>query len=174
MWIVVGDNDLPGKSINLVSCNLAESLGIITFNTSSMEIKGSLINPMGTKTASTNDTTELTKSVRPPIACISTQHSSVFHSLGKMKAKPIQLHVKPNASPVIQPPRPILYHLKDTFNDVISKMESDDVIESHYRPVKWLSNPVLVPKADGSMRVTVDLKKSQQSTTRHSPPYPQG
>ena len=75
-----------------------------------------------------------------------------------MKAEPIQLHIKPNASPVIQPPRPIPYHLKDTFDDVIHKMEADDVIEPHYEPVTWLSNPVLVPKADGSMRVTVDLR----------------
>ena len=66
-WIVVNDDDLPGKSINLVSCNLAESLGIITFNKPSMEIKGTLINPTGIKTASTDDAIELTKSVRPPV-----------------------------------------------------------------------------------------------------------
>ena len=123
-----------------------------------MEIKGSLINSMGTKTASTDDATELRKSVRPPIAHIITHHPSVFHGLGKMKAKPIQLHIKPNASPVIQLPRPIPYHLKDTFNDVIHKMEADDVIKPHHGPVTWLSNPVLIPKADGSMRVTVDLR----------------
>ena len=37
-------------------------------------------------------------------------------------------------------------------------MEADDVIEPHHGPVTWLSNPVLVPKADCSMRVTVDLR----------------
>ena len=156
-WIVVDDDDLPEKPINLVSCNLTESLGIIT-NTPSMEIKGSLINSMGTKTASTDDANELTKSVRPPIGHIITQHPSIFHGLGKMKAEPIQLHIKPNASPVIQPPRPIPYHLKDTFDDAIHIMEADDVIEPHHGPVTWLSNPVLVPKADGSMRVIVDLR----------------
>ena len=71
-----------------------------------------------------------------------------------MKAELIQLHVKPNASPVIQPQRPSPYHLKDTFDDVIRKMESD-IIEFHHWPV--ISKPVFVPKADGSMRVTVDL-----------------
>ena len=146
------------KPINWVSCNLAEALGIITFNTPSMEIKRSLINSMGTRTASTDDATELTKSVTPPIAHIITQHPSVFHGLGKMKTEPIQLHIKPNTSPVIQPPRPIPYHLNDTFDDAIHKMEADDVIEQHHGPVTWLSNPVLVPKADGSMSVTVDLR----------------
>ena len=73
-------------------------------------------------------------------------------------AEPIHLHIKPNASPVIQPLRLIPYHLKDTFDDAIHKMEADDVIEPHHGPETWLSNPVLVPKADGSMRVTVDLR----------------
>ena len=144
-WIVVDDDDLPEKPINLVSCNLTESLGIITFNTPSMEIKGSLINSIGTKTVSSDDATELTKSVTPPIARIITQHPSVFHGLGKTKAEPIQLYITPNASPVIQPLRPIPYHLKDTFDDAISKMEADDIIEPHHGPVTWLSNPVLVP-----------------------------
>ena len=150
-----------------MSCNLADSLGIVTFNTPSMKIKGSLINSMGTKTASTDDATELTKSVQPPIACIITQHPSVFHGLGMMKVEPIQLHIKPNALPVIQPPRPIPYHLKDTFDDAIHKMEADDVIKPHHGPVTWLSSPVLVPKTDGSMRITVDLrnlKKALQDT----------
>ena len=75
-----------------------------------------------------------------------------------MKAEPIQPHVKPNSSPVIQLPRPIPYHLKDAFDDVIRKMETDDIIEPHHGPVTWLSNPVLIPKADGSMRVTVDQR----------------
>ena len=51
-------------------------------------------------------------------------------------------------------------------------MEADDVIEPHHGPVTWLSNPVLVPKADGSMSYSRS-KESQKSTTRHSPPYPQ-
>ena len=106
-WIVVDEDDLPGSSINFVSCNLAESLGIITFNTPSMEIKGSLIKSMGTKTALTDDATELKKNFfRPPIARIITEHPSVFHGLGKMKAEPIQLYVKPIAPRVIQPQGP--------------------------------------------------------------------
>lgn len=51
-------------------------------------------------------------------------------------------------------------------------MESDDVIEPHLGPVTWLSNPVLVPKADGSMQITVDLRnhnKALQNTHLHIP-----
>ena len=31
-WIVIDDNDLQGNPCNLISCTLAESLGIISFN----------------------------------------------------------------------------------------------------------------------------------------------
>ena len=144
----------------------------ITFNTPSIEIKGSHINSKGTKTASTDDASELTKSVRPPIVRIITQHQWVSHGLGKMKAKRIQLHVKPNTSLVIQPPRPITYHLKDTFDDVIRKKESDDIIEQHHGPVTWLSSPELVPKADGSMRVTVDLRNLNKALQGTHLPIP--
>ena len=127
---------------------------------------------MGTKTASTDDATELKKSVTPPIACIITQNPSVIHGLGKMKAEPIQLHIKPNASPVIQPPRPIPYHLKDTFDDAIHKIEVDDVIELHHGPVTWLSNSVLVPKAVGSVRVIVVLRNLNKALQDPHPPIP--
>ena len=137
-----------------------------------MEIKGSFVNSMGTKTASIDDATELTKSVTPPIARIITKYPSVFHGLGKMKAESIQLHIKPNASPVIQPPRPIPSHLKDTFDDAIHKIEADDVIEPHHGPVTWLSNPVLVTKAYGSTRVTVDLRKLNKALQDTHLPIP--
>eukprot|EP00794_Sanderia_malayensis_P005811 gene5811-6508_t len=41
---------------------------------------------------------------------------------------------------------------------IIQEIESDDVIKQHYGPMTWLANPFLVPKPDGSMRTTVDLR----------------
>ena len=51
-------------------------------------------------------------------------------------------------------------------------MESDDVIEPHHGPVTWLSNPVLVPKADGSMRVIVDLRNLNKALQDTHPLIP--
>ena len=67
------------------------------------------------------------------------------------------------------PPHTIL---KDTFDDAIRKMESDDVIKLHHGPVTWLSNPVLVPKADGCMRVTVDLRNLNKALQDTRLPIP--
>ena len=50
-------------------------------------------------------------------------------------------------------------------------MESD-VTEPHHGPVTWLSNPVLVPKADGSMRVTVDLRNLNKALQETHLPIP--
>ena len=160
-WTVIDDEDLPGKAINLISHSLAESLGIITFNAAN-----------AVNAVAVSDFEELQGSTTPSIASVISQHPSIFHGLGKMKSQPIRLHVKADASPVIQPPRPIPYHLKDAFRRVISDMETDDVIEPHVGPVTWLSNPVLVPKADGSMRITVDLRNLNKALQNTHLPIP--
>ena len=52
------------------------------------------------------------------------------------------------------------------------KWKADDVIEAHHGLVTWLSNQVLVPKADGSMRVTVDLRNLNKSLQDNHLPIP--
>jgi len=64
----------------------------------------------------------------------------------------------PEVKLVIQPLHPIPYYLHDQFQEAIDKME-ENVIENHIGPVTWLSNPVLVPKDDGKLRITVDLRQ---------------
>ena len=51
-------------------------------------------------------------------------------------------------------------------------MEADDVIEPHHGPVTWLFNPVLVPKADGSIKVTVDLRNLNKALQDTHLPIP--
>ena len=51
-------------------------------------------------------------------------------------------------------------------------MEADDVIKPHHGPVTWLSNQVLVPNADGSMRVTVDLRNLNKALQDTHLPIP--
>jgi len=132
-WIVVDKMDLKGNPSNLLSCKLAESLGIITFHSPQSSIHA----------ISTQNTAfqSLQKAVTPDIADILSKYSPVFDGLGKLNADPITLHLDPDAKPIIQPPRPIPFHLQQEFNKVIASMEQEDVIEQHYGPVTWLSNP---------------------------------
>ena len=163
-WIVVDKMDLKGNPSNLLSCKLAESLGIITFHSPQSSIHA----------ISTQNTAfqSLQKAVTPDIADILSKYSPVFDGLGKLNSDPVTLHLDPDAKPVIQPPRPIPFHLQQEFNKVIASMEQEDVIEQHYGPVTWLSNPVLVPKPDGGIRITVDLRSLNKALKNPHLPIP--
>ena len=51
-------------------------------------------------------------------------------------------------------------------------MEDNGVIEQHSGPVTWLANPVLVPKPDGNIRITVDLRGLNQALQNPHLPIP--
>ena len=114
----------------------------------------------------------LLSSTHPSVANILAKYESVFAGLGKLKANPVHFHLKPNAKPGIQPPRHIPYHLQARFDKLICDMKDDGVIEQHSGPVTWLANPVLVPKPDGNIRITVDLRGLNQVLQNPHLPIP--
>ena len=156
-WVDVADKDLQGHACNLISCQLAEDLKIISFNKHSNELYALLSKQNQHQTAN-NDFEQLKTQVEPSVAYILSKYEEVFTGLGKMNADPVHFHLKCNAKPIIQLPRHIPYHLQLRFEEIIKEMENDDVIEQDHGPVSWLANPVLVPKPDGNMRLTVDLR----------------
>ena len=156
-WVVVADKDLQGHACNSISCQLAEDLKIISFNKHSNELY-TLSSKQNQHHTANNDFEQLKTQVEPSVAYILSKYEEVFTGLGKMNADPVHFHLKCNAKPVIQPQRHIPYHLQLRFEEIIKEMENDDVIEQRHGLVSWLANPVLVPKPDGNMRVTVDLR----------------
>ena len=72
------------------------------------------------------------------------------------------------------PPCSIPYHLQDRAQQAIDEMIRQDVIEEHPHdnPAPWISNAVLAPKPDGSIRITLDARnvnKAIQSTNQSIP-----
>ena len=120
----------------------------------------------------TNGFESLKSKTHPSITNILSKHEDVFNGLGKLKASPVHFHLKPEAKPIIQPPRQIQYHFQPNFEKIIREMESDDIIEQHFGPVTWLANPVLVPKPDGIIRIIVDLKGLNQALKNPHLPIP--
>ena len=51
-------------------------------------------------------------------------------------------------------------------------MVENDVIEDHTGPITWISNPVLVPKPDGNLRITVDLRQVNKALEDPHLPIP--
>jgi hypothetical protein len=64
------------------------------------------------------------------------------------------------------------YHLQEQFHTVIKQMEDEGVIEDHVGPVTWISNPVVVPKSDGALRITVDLRHVNKALENTHLPIP--
>ena len=92
---------------------------------------------------------------------IMEQFPSVFsNSTGKFKGKPVKLHIKPDAVPVIQSPKRILLHYVSRLKTEIESMVKDGVIEgplSTEEPGTFLSNLVITDKKNTDrIRVTLD------------------
>ena len=51
-------------------------------------------------------------------------------------------------------------------------MERAGVIEEHSGPAPWISNIVLAPKEDGSLRVTVDMRQVNKAIKSTNVPIP--
>ena len=61
---------------------------------------------------------------------------------------------------------------KDQAHKVIQEMINNDIIKEHptKEPLPWVSNAVITPKSDGSIRIMLDarkLKPSYTATERH-------
>ena len=93
----------------LLSGRTAETLGIISFHT-------------------TNTLTELPETNKSPTI---NPRIDIFKGIGKYKNKEITLNLKANAKPVIQPIRPIPYHLKEKFDATVDEMVKQGIYDEH-------------------------------------------
>lgn len=92
--------------------------------------------------------------------------------IGKLKDYKVHFYVKPDIRPIAQPQCSIPYHLQESFEKEVQEMESQGIIEEHHGPVSWLSNPQLVPKEDGHVRVTLDARLPNKAIQDTKVPIP--
>ena len=97
-----------------------------------------------------------------------------FNGLGRLRDHTIKLHVKPEVKPIRDAPRPTPYHLEDRAMAAIKEMLDQDVIEEHPtdEPAEWISNVVLAPKDDGTLRVTMDARNVNKAIQSSNLPIP--
>ena len=105
---------------------------------------------------------------------ILAQYPENFQGLGKLKNHQVRLHVDETIKPVCVPPRPLPYHLRDRAQKVIDEMIEQEVIEKHppNEPAQWVSNTVLAPKSDGSIRITLDARNVNKAMLANNHPIP--
>ena len=93
---------------------------------------------------------------------------------GKYKGKPIKIHVKSEAIPVIQPPRRIPLQYVERLQKEIKKMVKEDIIEGPImveEPGTFLSNLVITDKKNSDrIRVTLDCQDvNKEIYPKHEP-----
>lgn len=103
---------------------------------------------------------------------IPDQFPNFFNGLGNMKGH-YSIKLKPGAKPfALYTPRSIPLPLRDKVQTELTRMEQMGVISKVQTPTPWCAAMVVVPKANGGVRICVDLKPLNQSVLREVHPLP--
>ncbi len=79
------------------------------------------------------------------------------------------LKIHPDAKPVSQKPRRQSVERQDFIRKEVQKLLDAGFIEEVHHPV-WLANPVIVPKANGKLRMCIDYTSLNKACPKD--PYP--
>lgn len=88
-----------------------------------------------------------------------------FDRIGNFKMK-ATLHLQPDATPSIDPPRKCSVHLKEKIKEELQKMEDLGVIKKVTHHTDWCCSMTTNIKKDGSIRVCIDPKRLNNSLKR--------
>jgi transposase InsO family protein len=101
-----------------------------------------------------------------------SEFPKLFKGLGKLD-KPYDIKVKDEAEPfAIYTPRRIPIPLMDKLKEQLASMEKDGVIEKVEGPTDWCAPLVIAPKANGGIRICVDLSELNKNVKREVHPMP--
>ena len=99
-------------------------------------------------------------------------YPSLFRGLGNL-GDPYEIRLKPEAKPfALCVPRRIAIPLREKVRAELKTMEEMGIISSVDEPTQWCSGMVVVPKANGSIRICVDLGRLNESVMREVYPLP--
>lgn len=73
-------------------------------------------------------------------------------------------------TPVAQPHRKVPIHLEDKVEAKLDEMLKQGIIEEVNEPCRWISPMVVVPKADGSIRICIDMRQANKAIARENHP----
>lgn len=91
--------------------------------------------------------------------------------LGKIKGVTIDIPIKNDAKPVIQPYRRVPVPLEKMVDQKIDDLLAQGIIEKVNGPAKWISPVVVVPK-DNDIRLCIDMRRANEAIERENHPLP--
>ena len=96
-----------------------------------------------------------------------------FHRGWKLRDFQLKLHVSDDVAPVAQPVRRLLFGLRSKVDKTLDELLAKDIIEEVSRkPTEWVSPLVVVQKADGDIRIWVDIRRANMALERERHPIP--
>ena len=100
------------------------------------------------------------------------KYSNIFEGDGLLKGYTHKLHIDEKVIPVAQRLRRYPLNLRKQINEELHKLQEKDFIEPVNKPSKWISNFVIVPKKDGSVRACLDARAPNKVIKRQTYPIP--
>ena len=96
----------------------------------------------------------------------------MFTGVGKLKGYQLNLHIKEDVEPIVQPLRRPPFNLRDKIETKLDELESMDIIEKVNNPSYWISPVVVVPKPNGEVRLCVGMRQAHCAVERERYPIP--
>ncbi|XP_055607097.1 uncharacterized protein K02A2.6-like [Uranotaenia lowii] len=93
-------------------------------------------------------------------------------AFSKISGVQIRVLMDPKVVPVFQPLRRVPIHLEMAVTEKLEELLRRDIIEAKRGPATWVSPLVVANKANGSIRLCVDLRRVNQAVIRDRHPMP--
>ncbi|XP_055585193.1 uncharacterized protein K02A2.6-like [Uranotaenia lowii] len=90
----------------------------------------------------------------------------------KISGVKVRIQMDPNVKPVFQPLRRVPIPLETAINEKLEELLRRDIIEVKRGPATWVSPLVVATKANGTIRLCVDLRRVNQAVVRDRHPMP--
>ena len=98
-----------------------------------------------------------------------SKYADIFDGLCELEGE-CDIHLRPDAIPVVHPPRRVPIAISNKLKLELDRMEKDMVITKVTTPTDWVNSLVTVEKANGSLRICLDPKDLNNAIMR--PHYP--
>ena len=104
---------------------------------------------------------------------IQKEYKELFEGVGLLKGYELKLNINEAVKPVAQPVRRIPFALRAKVDEKLDEQLEKEIIEEVPEgPTGWVSPLVVVPKADGDVRLCVDMRRANEAVFRERQPIP--
>ena len=114
----------------------------------------------------------ITKPRTPELDLLVKKYNDIFKGDGRLKNYSHHIYFDKSVKPIAQRLRRYPYHLRDKINAELDNLLQRDLIEHVDGPVEWISNMVVVPKKNGSLRLCLDARPPNTAIKRQNYPIP--